>query len=203
MSATIVQVVTCMAERKFGAEVGQMLGAARAFSADEALWAVYHGHKGPLGRTRLMYAAKVGQLERAQFLLERGAVVDEGNEVGATALMLASGYGEVAVARLLVERGGACVNAAKMGSGATALMLASQDGHLEIVRLLVECEGIDVNAASTDVGVTALMLASENGHLPLVLLLLQHAADKSLENDQGETALQLAEAHPLVRVALA
>ena len=105
MSLTLLQVVTCMAERKFGAEVGQMLGAARAFSADGPLWAVYHGHKGPRGRTRLMHAAMVGQLERAQFLLERGAAVDEGDEVGGTALMWASGYGKVAVARLLVERG--------------------------------------------------------------------------------------------------
>jgi hypothetical protein len=54
MSHTLLQVVTCMAERKFGAEVGQMQGAARAFNADGPLWAVYHGHKGPRGRTRLM-----------------------------------------------------------------------------------------------------------------------------------------------------
>ena len=58
MSLTLLQVVTCMAERKFGAEVGQMLGAARAFGADGPLWAVYHGHKGPRGRTRLMYATQ-------------------------------------------------------------------------------------------------------------------------------------------------
>jgi ankyrin repeat protein len=47
------------------------------------------------------------------------------------------------------------------------------------------------------------MLASKNGHLPLVLLLLQHAADKTLVNNLGETARQLAEAHPQIYAALA
>ena len=85
----------------------------------------------------------------------------------------------------------------------TALMMVSQNGHMEILRLLVEREGIDVNAATTYDGTTALMLASQEGHLPLVLLLLQRGADKSLENNDGETALQLAEAHPFVCAALA
>jgi hypothetical protein len=40
-------------------------------------------------------------------------------------------------------------------------------------------------------------------HLPLVLLLLQHAADKSLVNNRGKSALQLAEAHPEITAALA
>ena len=112
-----------------------------------------------------MYAAKTGNVARARFLLDRGAIIDACTHFNkdkrancGTALMFASRKNHVDVVRLLIERG-ANLNAARIGDGMTALMIASLFGHLDVARLLVE-NGANVNACS-DEEVTALMIASE------------------------------------------
>ena len=131
-----------------------MTGMARAFRADVPLWAVHKAHRGPQGRTRLMYAAWKGDPERARFLLERGAAVDTVNNKGNSALMLACQRGKLKTARLLVELGGAAVNATGP-IGVTALMFSCQHGHLDTVRCLVERGGAAVNAVRTTDGMSA------------------------------------------------
>jgi ankyrin repeat protein len=147
--ARLLRVATCLAECGYGAQVGQLAATARAFRGDAQVWAASCNHCGPLGRTRLMHAAKTGDIERARFLVYRGAAGDAVDKGGQTALMWACGRGHPEVVRFLVERGGANVNAATTTDGMTALMWASRQGHLEIVRFLVEYAHANVNAAWT------------------------------------------------------
>jgi len=132
-----LSIATCMAESRFGEAVGCLVLLSRAFYSDTQLWGAFKEHQGPLGRTRLMYAAEMGNVARARFLLDRGARMEACMTTGATALMMASEGGRLEVVRLLVERG-ANVNAARKSDGCTAIMWASEKGHLEIAQLLVE-----------------------------------------------------------------
>ena len=68
-----LSIATCMAESRFGEAVGCLVLLSRAFYSDVQLWGAFKEHQGPLGRTRLMYAAEMGNVARARFLLDRGA----------------------------------------------------------------------------------------------------------------------------------
>jgi ankyrin repeat protein len=133
----VLKIATGLALSGYGEAVGQMTGMARAFRADAPLWAVHKAHRGPRGRTRLMYAALKGDVERARFLVERGAAVNDSSGWG-TVLMHASSYGHLETVRCLLVQGGADVNLARTVDGWTPLMLAATMGHLDIVRLLLE-----------------------------------------------------------------
>ena len=198
-----LSIATCMAQSRFGEAVGCLVLVSRAFYSDAQLWGAFKEHQGPLGRTRLMYAARAGNVARARFLLDRGARMDvctqwnvkrqnvKRQKSFGTALMCASRAGHLDVTRLLIERG-ANVSAARIGDGFTALMLASWKGHLEIAQLLVE-GGANVNAARTDTGSTALMKASQYGHLGIVQLLVEEGANvNAARTDDGWTALMRA-----------
>ena len=133
----LLLVLQCMAHVGFGAEVGLCTLMSRSFRGDEALWEVFQGHKGPRLRTRLMYAAKVGDSARLQFLLDRGARLDDACKRGLTAIAYASQEGHLDIARLLLDRG-ANVNAAMTDIGFTSLMLAMENGDAaDIVQLLL------------------------------------------------------------------
>ena len=53
----LLRVGTCLAECGYGAQVGQLAAAARAFRGDAQLWAAHARYRGPKGRTPLMHAA--------------------------------------------------------------------------------------------------------------------------------------------------
>ena len=89
----------------------------RAFRGDEALWDAVNDRCGQKGRTRLMWCARMGDVARARWLLERGARVDATEtRDGVTALMWASWKGHLEILRELLGRG-ANVNAAKTDTG--------------------------------------------------------------------------------------
>jgi hypothetical protein len=120
----------------------------------------------------LIGAARTGDIEQVQDLLDKGADVNSRNEWGLTPLMAASQGDHIDVGKLLLEKG-ADVNT-KQKDGWTALMVASFKGHNDFVSLVLE-KGVDVNA-KTENGVTALMLASSNGPTQIAELLKTHGA---------------------------
>ena len=120
-----LSIATCMAESRFGEAVGCLVLMSRAFYSDTQLWGAFKEHQGPKGRTRLMYAARKGNVARARFLLDRGARMDVCTQW----------------------------NEDDRPSCGTALMFASRRGHLEIVRLLLT-SGAD-KAALNHAGRTA------------------------------------------------
>ena len=99
-------IATAMAHTGYKSAVSQLLELSTAFSTDKTLLTLCQA--GPHGRTRLMHAARAGNVARAAFLLSCGAVVGTATEDGDTALHQAAHQsachpGHVALARLLVE----------------------------------------------------------------------------------------------------
>ena len=107
----LLRVATCLAMCGYGVQVGQLAGNARAFYSDAQVWAAQVHHRGPRGRTHLMYAAWMGSTARVQYLLDRGARVDAGSvppyasASPLTPLSMALAGGSRACAELLLAMG--------------------------------------------------------------------------------------------------
>lgn len=59
------------------------------------------------------------------------------------------------------------------------------------IKPMVE-EGVNINAQDVEGGFTALMKASNSGRPETVKFLLEHGADRTIKNENGDTALDLA-----------
>jgi len=141
------------------------------------------------GKTALMVAAKQGNKERIQALIEQGAEVNRSNRNGGTPIMYGALSGETETVSLLLEHG-AKVNAVAE-NGWTALMIASVKGYVDVARLLLE-HGAEPNQADV-YSWTPLMRAVYEQRLPMVRLLAGH--ERTRVNQRGEngvTALHLA-----------
>ena len=143
----------------------------------------------PEANAKLWDASSEGDLSAAKDALERGASVHARDENGNTALMLAAFYGQEEVVRLLIERG-AEVNTVNP-AGRTPLMFAATFDDPGTVKVLLS-HGAWVNVRDSDEQFTALMFAASEGHLDVVQLLLEHDADKTLVDVDGDTAADFA-----------
>ena len=76
----LIEIATRLACEGYWEDIKQVMEVSRVFRYDEQLWDAMKdvpGH-GEQRRTRLMYAAWKGDLERVRFLLDRGARVNKG-----------------------------------------------------------------------------------------------------------------------------
>ena len=87
--------------------------------------------------TPLFMAAKVGDAEIMELLLQAGADANIANTNGTTPLMLAAGSGKTAAVQLLLDHGGD-VNARDITNGQTAVMFAAALNRGEAISMLVE-----------------------------------------------------------------
>lgn len=129
------------AQREMG-----LFHAAASGDLEEVKSALAHGSdvnfRGPGGFAPLNAAARNGHLEIVQYLVERGANIDQNdNHLHKTALLAASFERHFDIVQYLVEKG-ANVNAQSM-NGFTPLHDAAYVGNLQIVRFLVD-HGADV-----------------------------------------------------------
>ena len=137
----------------------------------------------PQGHSPLYHAARWGQEEAAQLLLDHGASVDAND---ADALRTAVAYEHPALVELLLQRGASLA----VRSEALLITAASGEGSLEIVRLLLD-RGVDPNARQTG-GATPLHCAVDGGDAEIVALLLQRGAETNTPDERGITPLQIA-----------
>jgi ankyrin repeat protein len=171
------------------------------------------------GLTALVFAAREGDLESAQILLEVGADVNQTTEYGWTPLLTATNNRHYKLGRLLMDWG-ADVNRANKG-GWTPLYLATDNRNieggdypvpkpdmdsLEYIKLLLDY-GANPNGRVRDNtltrtiftmqwlfenGATAFVRAAQSSDLDLLKLLLTYGADPKIATAHNDTALTVA-----------
>lgn len=127
----------------------------------------------------LVKAARLGDLDKARSLLDRGAKPNVANDNGVTPLMAAAFEGRLEMAELLIKRG-AAVDQVPVGLREWAL---NNSRAPSTDRELIE------SAARGD---TALIASVRHGHTSLVDLLLKHKANPNLANQRGEVPIFVA-----------
>ncbi len=143
---------------------------------------------GATNDTPLILAARYGRIKVVEFLLKKGAKVDETNSEGNSAVMSAAENGRCKTVDRLLNHG-ASVNKPNR-NGEKALTLAARNGHADVVERLLAARA-NVKARN-NLGSTALILASRFGHTPIVGLLLQHGSETNAVDKKHRSALSLA-----------
>ena len=167
------------------------------------------------GYTPLLFAARVGDLETAKLLLDKGASVNEGTPEDGTALVIASAGGYEKLALYLLDKG-ADANA-KDAAGVTPLHYAMRDGlkvlhGMDISNVKRICgagAGARCTAGAADVAVSGLAAGaavdSQSGNysrkadsilpgrdmLDLAKALLAHGADPNAQLNEPPPRLRL------------
>lgn len=143
------------------------------------------------GDSPLIHAAASGDTISLARLIQLGARVNATNNLGFSALSAAADNGRTDCARLLLSHGAMIDQRLGKDDGRTPLYLAIQGRHIDCVRLLLE-KGADINARTT-LGWTPLMAAAKRGDSVAVDLLISRGAKLDLENEDGDTALDIAD----------
>ncbi len=162
-------------------------------------------HSDNVSPERLVLAARYGQLDLVQYLLNENVAVNARDAYGNTALIAASGNGHRPVVDFLLAQG-ANVNA-QNNEDISALMTASASGHFELAHYLLE-QGATVNMVNNQ-GESALFQAVQYGHLSTATVLIKAGANPNLGNtlpanrqEGGFTPLMYAASHGLTRDAV-
>jgi hypothetical protein len=108
MGPNFISALILTGMNKYDEEVAPFLALSRETWGEEILWdALKDKQYGAEKRTRLMYAAKIGDLARVKWLLKRGANVKIEDARGKTALFYANEGNNFDVVRELILAGGA------------------------------------------------------------------------------------------------
>jgi len=144
--------------------------------------------KDPRGMPILMVAIQENSTKTVDFLMNaKGIDLNQPNMTNETPLMFAALYGQMSEVKILVDQKQVPVNR----SGWTPLHYACTNGHLEISQFLLD-KGAAVDAPSPN-ETTPLMMAIRAGNIQLVRLLLDRGADIRIRNQQGYSAIDVAE----------
>lgn len=133
----------------------------------------------------LVAAARAGDEDAVQRLLELGLHLDATDAQGCSALLRACGGGHETLVRQLLAQGADVGIVAH--SGATCLSVALTARQLGVVRVLADA-GVDTNQRLPG-GVTPLMIAAVLGLVDAVEILLDHSADPWALDEQGSNVL--------------
>lgn len=147
----------------------------------------------------LAQAIRSGDLVTVKRLVDAGADLAGRSPDGLTPLMLAAGLGLAHVVDILLTAG-AEVHAIEPRMGASALHKAAQSGSPEVIALLLH-HGAFVDQQSPVLGNTALMDAVLHKQAAAVGALLDRGAKTVIRNHWQQTALDLARADGLERIA--
>ena len=134
-------------------------------------------------------AARSGDVERTQQLLEQGVDLEERDGTQETPLIAAALAGERKVAELLIENGADI--GARNNRGLTPLHAAAYGGHVEVVELLIANEAM-LNDAENQFEITPLHAAAEENRIGVVEALLTAKVNLDKPEINGYTPLSRA-----------
>ena len=137
----------------------------------------------------LLGAARDGDTEVVQLLLDSGATESARTVLGWTALHRAAYNSHIDVIRMLLTSG-FNVNLTDE-DGWTALHIAVSEGYKDIVELLLET-GADVSMQLTESGWTPLHLAAQHGRVDITQILLDAGAQKLQKDNNGLNSVHIA-----------
>jgi ankyrin repeat protein len=144
--------------------------------------------KDPKGMPILMLAIQEKSMKTVDYLINaKGIDLNQTNITNETPLMFAALYGMLPEVKILVNQKEVPVNR----SGWTPLHYACTNGHLDIALFLLD-KGAAVDAPSPN-ETTPIMMAIRAGNIQLVRLLLDRGADIRIRNQQGFSAIDVAE----------
>jgi ankyrin repeat protein len=132
-------------------------------------------------------AAYEGNIETVRNAIKSGADVNAAAPVKSlTALHMAAYNGHSEIVKLLLEHG-ATIDC-RDDEGKTPLIHACTGPFAKTVEILLDA-GADVNAKDSTEAFTPLMMGAGLGQTEVVKVLLRHNADKSMLDDDDESAL--------------
>lgn len=134
-------------------------------------------------------AARSGDIERVEQLLDQGVDLEDRNETHETPLISAALAGHLAVVQSLIEKGADIQ--ARNDRGLTPLHAAAYGGHSDIVRLLI-ANGAIVNDAQNPFKITPLHAAAEENRIEVVEVLIDAEANVNETEVNGYTPLSRA-----------
>ncbi len=143
------------------------------------------------GELPLITACHYGYFEIVQLLIANGAKVNQAGNLGETALHAASRKGNIEILFYLLSEG-ANINKPN-SSGETPLHLACINGNFDTVQILVQ-NGANVNMKTKE-GQTPLHLTAKYGvfnSIKIISFLMDHFADKSIRDMDGNTPFDIA-----------
>jgi ankyrin repeat protein len=144
--------------------------------------------KDPKGMPILMLAIQEKSMKTVDYLINaKGIDLNQTNITNETPLMFAALYGMLPEVKTLVNQKEVPVNR----SGWTPLHYACTNGHLDIALFLLD-KGAAVDAPSPN-ETTPIMMAIRAGNIQLVRVLLDRGADIRIRNQQGFSAIDVAE----------
>ncbi|XP_028851603.1 ankyrin repeat and death domain-containing protein 1B isoform X2 [Denticeps clupeoides] len=140
------------------------------------------------GDTPLHLAARSGQMEALQLLLDSFDVRDEVNHAGQTVLYLAAVETHEDCVQVLLSAG--CDPNIPTIANTFPLHPINQRGHTQLVKLLIG-NGAHINAQDQHQR-SPLHLAVKNCHLPVIHTLLESECNVNLTDHMGQTPLHIA-----------
>ena len=144
------------------------------------------------GRSPLLLACELGQLDALKMLVEAGAAVCATDSLGDACLILAASFGQTDIVRYLVGLKEVDVNY-QGGNNDTALHTAVDEGHHDVVEVLIDA-GAHIDAKNSE-ACTPLYVACDDEKLAIVKMLVKAGADVCVADNAGTTCLMSAAAN--------
>lgn len=148
---------------------------------------------GELRETPLHMAAWQNKLERARFLLDHGALIEEKRLGDDTPLYFALVHGHIEMVRLLIDRGADLYT--EVAGGFTVLSYAVYRNDFDIVSLLFQ-KGFDPDFQDS-FGQTPLFSIQIRTDIAIVKILIDNGIDVNVISSGGATALSVAVSGPV------
>ncbi|WP_257264172.1 ankyrin repeat domain-containing protein [Endozoicomonas sp. ONNA2] len=137
----------------------------------------------------LVHAVRENNCELVEFLLDKGAKVDDEIDKEGTALHLAVRLGQPEIIDMLIQHG-ANINARSFHMGMKALHLAARLDQPDSIIAMLMKRGADINARDNNAE-TVLHHTAHLDRPAIIDQLMNHGADINARNNEGRTVLHL------------